>query len=205
MKKVIFSALVTLLFVFNAQAQDENSTTDYSKWQARFRVISVIPSPGDDIAGADVDISTAFVPELDFTYFFTKNIAAELILATTKHDVEIEGGADLGHVWLLPPTLNLQYHFYAGDFKPYVGAGVNYTIFYGEKSGDVVDMDYENSFGVSFQAGVDYNLNDSWFLNLDVKQILLSTDVKVDTGAGVLPVDVDINPLVVGLGIGKKF
>lgn len=205
MKKVIFSALVTFLFVFNAQAQDENSTTDYSKWQARFRVISVIPSPGDDIAGADVDISTAFVPELDFTYFFTKNIAAELILATTKHDVEIDGGADLGHVWLLPPTLNLQYHFYAGDFKPYVGAGVNYTIFYGEKSGDVVDMDYENSFGFSFQAGVDYNLNDSWFLNLDVKQILLSTDVKVDTGADVLPVDVDINPLVVGLGIGKKF
>ncbi|MGR7814601.1 OmpW/AlkL family protein [Lacinutrix undariae] len=205
MKKIIFSALVTFLFVCNAQAQDDNSTTDYSKWQARFRVITVVPSPGDDIVGADVNLSTAVVPELDFTYFFTKNIAAELILATTKHDVEIDGGADLGSVWLLPPTLNLQYHFYTGDFKPYVGAGVNYTIFYGSKSGDVEDMDYENSFGVSFQAGVDYNLNDSWFLNLDVKQILLSTDVDVDTGSGVLPVDVDINPLIIGLGIGKKF
>ena len=111
---------------------------------------------------------------------------------------------DLGHVWLLPPTLNVQYHFYSGDFKPYVGAGVNYTIFYGEDAGDVVGMDYENSVGFSFQAGIDYNLNDKWFLNLDVKQLLLSTDVTVNAGEAVIPVEVDINPLIIGLGIGVK-
>jgi len=209
MKKIIFSTLLVFAFIFNAQAQEnQTSNDDYSKWQARFRVIAVIPSPGDDIPGADVDISTTFVPELDFTYFFTKNIAAELILATTKHDVEVGnnlGTTDLGHAWLLPPTLNLQYHFYFGDFKPYLGAGINYTIFYGIDEGDVVDMDYENTFGFSFQVGVDYNLNDKWFLNLDVKQLLISTDVEVNTGAGILPVEVDINPLVVGLGIGRKF
>ncbi|WP_296384037.1 OmpW family outer membrane protein, partial [Winogradskyella sp.] len=134
MKNLLLLILLTA-FTFSLNAQDDKATDDYSKWQARFRIISVIPSPGDDIVGADVDINTAIVPELDFTYFFTKNIAAELILATTKHDVELNvaGGttADLGHVWLLPPTLNLQYHFYADDFKPYVGAGINYTIFYG--------------------------------------------------------------------------
>ncbi|WP_417889667.1 OmpW/AlkL family protein [Xanthomarina gelatinilytica] len=205
MKKIIFSALIAFLFVFNAQAQETSSSSqDYSKWQVRFRVITVIPSPGDNIDGADVDISTSVVPELDFTYFFTKNIAAELILGTTKHNVDVED-VDLGHVWLLPPTLNLQYHFYAGDFKPYVGAGVNYTIFYGVDEGDVADMDYENSFGFSFQAGVDYNLNDKWFLNLDLKQLLLSTDVDVNTGASVLPVEVDINPFIVGVGVGRKF
>ncbi|WP_417857122.1 OmpW/AlkL family protein [Xanthomarina gelatinilytica] len=205
MKKIIFSALIAFLFVFNAQAQETSSSSqDYSKWQARFRVITVIPSPGDNIDGADVDISTSVVPELDFTFFFTKNIAAELILGTTKHNVDVED-VDLGHVWLLPPTLNLQYHFYAGDFKPYVGAGVNYTIFYGVDEGDVADMDYENSFGFSFQAGVDYNLNDKWFLNLDLKQLLLSTDVDVNTGAAVLPVEVDINPFIVGVGVGRKF
>lgn len=66
-------------------------------------------------------------------------------------------------------------------------------------------MDYENSFGFSFQAGVDYNLNDKWFLNLDLKQLLLSTDVDVNTGAAVLPVEVDINPFIVGVGVGRKF
>lgn len=209
MKKIIFSALLLFVFTFNAQAQeDQTSSDDYSKWQARFRLIAVVPSPGDDIEGADVDISTSFVPELDFTYFFTKNIAAELILATTKHDVEVGNDlatTDLGHVWLLPPTLNLQYHFYFGDFKPYIGAGINYTIFYGIDEGDVADMDYDNTFGFSFQLGVDYNLNDKWFLNLDVKQLLLSTDVEVNTGEGILPVEVDINPLVIGVGVGRKF
>ncbi len=207
MKKTIFTAIVALLCVTTTiNAQDTTDNTDYNKWQARFRIISVIPSPGDDLTGADVDISTAFVPELDFTYFFTKNWAAELILGTTKHDVELEGGADLGSVRLLPPTLNLQYHFYAGDIKPYLGAGINYTFFYDAKSGDVSDMDYDNSFGFSFQAGLDYNLNEKWFLNLDIKKLLLKTDVDVNTdGSTVLPVEVDINPLIIGLGVGMKF
>lgn len=206
MKKVVFSAILACLCVFSIQAQDEETTNDdFSKWQARFRIISVIPSVDDDIEGADVDIATAFVPEFDFTYFFNRNLAAELILATTKHDVEIEDGADLGHVWLLPPTLNLQYHFYADDFKPYVGAGINCTMFYGVDEGDFEDIDYENAIGFSLQAGLDYNLNEKWFLNLDIKKMFLKTDVTVDTGSGELKAEVDIDPLVVGLGIGMKF
>ena len=138
MKKTIFTLLLaSFAFSFmNAQENENTENQDYSKWQARFRIISVIPSAGDDIDGADVAISTAFVPELDFTYFFNKNIAAELILGTAKHNVEVED-VDLGHVWLLPPTLNLQYHFYSGDVKPYIGAGINYTFFYGVDEGGI--------------------------------------------------------------------
>lgn len=207
MKNILFTILAFAILSFsNVTAQDANSSsnddTSYSKWQARFRIISVIPSPDDDIPLADVDISTAFTPELDFTYFFNKNIAAELILGTAKHNVEIENGPDLGHVWLLPPTLNLQYHFYADDFKPYVGAGVNYTIFYGVDEGDFSSIEYENGFGFSVQTGVDYNLNEKWFLNLDIKKLWLKTDVSVDNAPNV---EVDINPLIVGLGVGMKF
>ncbi|WP_299224239.1 OmpW family outer membrane protein [uncultured Psychroserpens sp.] len=205
MKKIIFSVLASCLFLFNAQAQDEvKSDGDYSKWQARFRLIAVVPSPGDDIDGADVDISTTFVPELDFSYFLNRNLALELILATTKHEVEIENGADLGYVWLLPPTLNFQYHFYAEDFKPYVGAGINYTIFYSADPGDLNAIDYENTVGFSLQAGVDYNLNDKWFLNLDIKKLLLKTDVTPNNDSA-SKAEVEINPLVVGLGLGLKF
>lgn len=208
MKNILLFILL-LGFTINLNAQDTDATEDYNKWQARLRLISVIPSAGDDLDGGEVNLSTAYVPELDFTYFFTKNWAAELILGTAKHNVDVDidglGNIDLGHVWLLPPTLNLQYHFYADDLKPYLGAGVNYTFFYGVDEGDVADMDYDNSFGFSLQAGLDYNLNDKWFLNLDIKKLFLSTDVKVDTGEGVLPVEVDINPLIVGLGVGMKF
>lgn len=207
MKKLIFALLMTGLFsLTNVNAQDANTTDDisYNKWQARFRVIAVAPSPDDDIDGANIDISTTFVPEVDFTYFFNRNFAAELILATTKHEVEIEDGADLGYVWLLPPTLNLQYHFYADDFKPYVGAGVNYTIFYSADPGDLDDIDYKNAVGFSLQAGLDYNLDDKWFLNLDVKKLFLKTDVTPNNDSSG-DVEVNIDPLVVGLGVGLKF
>lgn len=204
MKKAFFTTLLAFLTVFAVRAQDNESTDTSSKWQMRFRLITAIPSVDDDIDGADVDISNSFVPELDFTYFFNENWAAELILGTTKHDVDLDG-TDLGHVWLLPPTLNLQYHIPGGDIKPYFGAGINYTIFYGVDEGDLVDMDYDNSVGFSMQAGFDVAISDKWFLNLDIKKILLTTNVKADTGAGVLPAEVVIDPWVIGFGAGIKF
>ena len=202
---LLYTLLLGLTFSLNAQ--DKDTIDDYNKWQARLRLISVIPSPGDDIDGAEVDLSTAYVPELDFTYFFSKNIALELILGTAKHDVDLnlddDTSADLGHVWLLPPTLNLQYHFYVNDLKPYIGAGVNYTIFYGVDEGDLDDIEYDNSVGFSLQAGVDFDLNDKWFLNFDVKKLFLTTDVTVNGGPD--SAEVNIDPFIIGLGVGMKF
>lgn len=214
MRKLLFGVFL-FGFIVNLHAQDEPISNDYNKWQARLRLISVIPNESASIQGigGDVDISTAVVPELDFTYFFTKNWAAELILATANHDVKAvntsAGNIDLGDVWLLPPTLTVQYHFYADKFKPYVGAGVNYTIFYSADEGNVADnIDYDNGFGFAFQGGVDFSLSEKWFLNLDAKYLLLSTDATVDatTALGAtVKADVDINPLILGFGIGMKF
>ncbi len=86
---------------------------------------------------------------------------------------------------------------------------MNYTIFYGADEGPIADdVSYDNSIGFAFQAGFDYALNDTWFLNLDVKKILLQTDATVNatTALGAtVGADVDINPLVIGFGIGMKF
>ncbi|MCH2196214.1 OmpW family outer membrane protein [Kordia sp.] len=213
MKKAVFGVFLLLGIVQltaqeDVQPQDKNT---FKKWQVRARVISIIPNESASIEaiGGDVSISTAYVPELDFTYFFTENWAAELILGTANHDVEAintaGGTIDLGDVWLLPPTLTFQYHYPIGDFKPYVGAGVNYTIFYGAYEGPILDnIDYDNSFGFAFQAGFDYALNDTWFLNLDMKKIFIQTDATVNPNAA-LGADIDINPLVIGFGIGMKF
>ena len=211
MKNIIVSLLIVFMLPFSMFSQEDtkDNSSDFNKWQIRFRVISVIPDADDDLDGAEVTLSTAVVPELDFTYFFSENWAAELILATTKHNVgvDVNGSeeADLGHVWLLPPTLNLQYHFTGGAVKPYLGAGINYTIFYGIDEGEVVDIDYDSSVGFSLQGGLDYDLNDKWFLNLDIKKLFLKTDVSVDVGEDILPVDVDINPLIIGVGVGMRF
>ncbi len=216
MKKAILGVFLMLgVFQLTAQEDVQQQQTDSKKWQVRARFISVIPSESASIEaiGGDVSISTAYVPELDFTYFFSKNWAAELILATTNHDVEAvntaAGTINLGDVWLLPPTLTFQYHYPIGNFKPYVGAGVNYTIFYGEDEGPVADdVSYDNSFGVAFQTGFDYALNDTWFLNLDVKKIFLQTDATVNATSALgatVGADVDINPWIIGVGFGMKF
>jgi outer membrane protein len=201
----ILSILLIITALFSVQAQDDSSNA-HSKWQMRLRGIVVSPNAGDNLDGATVGISTAVVPELDFTYFFSENIAAELILGTTKHNVEVEeSSTDLGHVWLLPPTLTLQYHFSSEGVKPYLGAGLNYTIFYGVDAGDAAGMEYDNSVGFAVQGGLDFPISDKWFLNLDVKYIGLGTDVNVDLGDAQLPVEVDINPLIIGLGVGTRF
>ena len=195
-------------------------------WMVRARVIGVLPDESADLSvagaalGGSVDISDQYVPELDITYFFNKHLAAELILATTQHDVKATnvaavGGAnvDLGDVWVLPPTLTLQYHFTdMGKFKPYVGAGVNFTLFYNEDEGSTADsIDYDSSIGPALQVGFDYDLDGEpggWAFNADVKKIWINSDVTVDFSTALnatVKADADINPLVVGLGFGYKF
>ncbi|MDA0653128.1 MAG: outer membrane beta-barrel protein [Proteobacteria bacterium] len=163
-----------------------------------------------DTLGGSARTSDAYVPELDFTYFITKNIAAELILATTKHSVEVKssssGDLDLGTVSLIPPVLTLQYHFLpAGTISPYIGAGISYVIVAGHNTGrSATSVSYSNEFGYAFQAGVDYRLNDVWSLNFDVKKIFVDTDIRVNGGA-INANNTDLDPWVVGFGLGYKF
>lgn len=200
-----------------------------SPWMIRGRVIAVTPDEGGDLSvggaalAGDVAIEDQYVPELDITYFFNKNWAAELILAVTPHDVEAtnvtvpealdNATVDLGDVWLLPPTLTLQYHFDTGtQFKPYLGAGVNATFFFNEDEGSVADgISYDPSFGPAIQAGFDYDFDGvpgGWAFNADVKKIWINTDVEVDFTSALgatVDAEVDIDPVVFGVGLAYKF
>ena len=176
----------------------------------RMRAISVMPVETGTVAGGDVTIGNAAVPELDFSYFFNESFAAELILATATHKVGVYdlagAGADLGSVSLLPPTLLAQYHKQFGKFKPYVGAGLNYTVFYGADAGAVKTISYTNSLGYAFQVGADYQIGDNLYLNFDIKKLYLSTDVEAKLyDNSVVKTQVNINPYIVGLGLGYKF
>ena len=162
-------------------------------WMIRGRVIGVLPDEGGDIAGLDIDDSV--VPELDFTYFFNKNLAVEVIAGVTPHDVSVDGVGKVGDVWLLPPTVTLQYHMDLGNgIKPYVGAGLNYTVFFDQNG-----VELDNNWGFAAQAGVDIHLQGNWFLNVDVKKIWLETDISGTD------VNVEIDPLIIGVGLGYRF
>ncbi len=160
----------------------------------------------DSTSRLEVDSNT--IPEIDFSYYITKNIAAELILATgTRHDVNITGtGAQkLGSVNLLPPTLTAQWHFNPDQtFDPYAGAGLSYVRAMDNglnSSLGAIHID-RNMFGPALQAGIDVNLQDKWLVNFDVKKIWFNTDVFL----GASKIDsLDIDPWVVSFGFGKKF
>lgn len=201
----------------------ETALAAQGDWLVRLRGIVVAPTedasavtPG--FPDGSVEVDNAIVPELDFTYFITDHIGAELILATSPHDINGTGTplADVGEladVMVLPPTLTLQYHFLPfGQIRPYVGVGVNYTIFYNEDASSPLenaigetDIDLDDSFGVAFQAGVDYSLTDRWFLNADIKYIQIDTTATLNTSGVINEVDVDLDPIVAGFGVGFRF
>lgn len=214
MTAAIAALTIMLTPAASALAQQGKSAGDIL---VRLRGIAVVPDEDSSLSlgGASIPgeakVDNAYVPELDITYFVTDSIALELILATTQHDVSAKdtplGNVDLGDVWLLPPTLTLQYHpLPKARFSPYVGAGINYTIFYGEDEGSAQSIDYDNKIGYALQAGFDYEITDRWYLNFDVKKLWLETDVKVDAGlATPVKADVDIDPWIFGLGVGYRF
>lgn len=200
-------------------------------WLVRGRIINVNPndSSGDLFVGAGrtslgegVTVDSDTVPELDITYMLDRNWAVELILGYSQHDVDTKNpartaaGVDLGQVIqakALPPTLTLQYHFAPdSNIRPYVGLGLNYTYFFDEDVKGILDqpgakVSMESSWGLAAQAGVDIAINDDWFVNLDVKYIDMDTTAKFSGIALVntADIDVDVNPVVWGIGVGRRF
>jgi outer membrane protein len=167
-----------------------------------------------------LEVDSNIIPEIDFSYYITKNIAAELILATgTRHDVKAvntvvspNAAVGLGSVNLLPPTLTLQWHFNPDQtIDPYVGAGVTYVraMDRGLNLLGTYPIQIErNTWGAALQAGVDYNIADTkWLINADIKKIWVGTDVKLDDGVhGYKKIDsLDIDPWVVSVGVGRRF
>lgn len=203
-KLALAACLATISFSAPVFADD-----GYGPWQFRLRGIGVLPDSGGhaSIAG-EPDADNAFVPEFDISYFFTKHIAAELILATSPHDLKLKratGDLDLGSTMILPPTLTLQYHFTPDQtFSPYVGAGINYTLPYSEDDGaDTNTLQADGSFGYAVQAGADYWLDKNWGLNFDVKKIWVDVDASINSGT--ITGEVELNPWVVGTGISYRF
>lgn len=198
MKRLFWTlATLTLALVSSAVGAAQGD------WLGRARVININPDASS--SALQLDASTENTVELDFTYFVTGNLGLELILATKKHDITA-AGAPIGNVTLLPPTLTLQYHLNPDSmsFRPYVGAGINYTRFYDINLLAGAATVGKNSWGGALQIGADFPINKTFFLNIDLKKIWIDTDVKL-TATGATAASFKINPLVFGVGVGMKF
>lgn len=196
---MVFAALG--LFASEAMAQQ-------SPWLVRARAVHLSPADKSDPIGGvgasdRLTVNSKTIPEIDISYFFTPNIAAELILTyPQKHDVMLDG-AKIGTFKHLPPTLTAQYHFMPdAQINPYVGAGINYTnISKVELLNGAGSLEHK-SWGLALQAGVDFKLDKNWSLNLDIKKVQISSDVAI---AGAKVSNVKVDPLLVGVGLGYRF
>jgi outer membrane protein len=193
--KVLLGTLVLLTATFANTAM----AVEKGDWRVRFGVSNVNPKSDNHPI---VSVDDAFSFTTNVAYMFTDNLSVEVLAAYPfKHDITA-GGAKVASTKHLPPTVSVQYHFMPGNaFKPYVGLGVNYTMFFSTKS-SLGNLDLGNSWGLAGELGVDMMLSDNWFLNASFRYIDIETKARLD-GASLGKVAID--PMVYGLHLGLKF
>ncbi|MDT0136114.1 OmpW family outer membrane protein [Acidovorax sp. PRC11] len=198
-KNLLALAALCLLSSGAAHAQAADGP---SPWLVRARAVH-LDSANKDSTGLGLSINDKTIPEVDISYFFDKNIAAELVLTVPqKQDVRSDAlGAQIGTLKHLPPSLMIQYHFDAPGFTPYVGAGINYTRFSSVRLPAGVSID-KSSWGGALQLGVDIPLTKNLSLNFDIKKVYIRTDVAANGAKlGTLKID----PVLAGVGLGWRF
>ncbi|MCX7692422.1 outer membrane beta-barrel protein [Tepidimonas taiwanensis] len=189
------AALVGASMGAHAQAVDAGTLL------VRARAVHLDPANDNSNPATPVSINSKWLPEVDFTYFFSPNWAAELILTVPQKQRVSLAGAQIGTLKHLPPTLTLQYHFPMSGFRPYVGAGINYTRFSSVNLPAGLSID-RNSWGGALQVGVDIPVGKNMVLNFDVKKVYIRTDIQ----AGGAHLDrFKVDPVLVGVGLGWTF
>jgi outer membrane protein len=206
MTRLYYSALAAALL---ASAIPATAAPSYEAGDVllRLRAVEIVPDVSSTVSiGGKVSITDTTIAEADITYFLSQHWALELIAGSDKHAIYYNKTTKLANVWLLPPTLTVQYHFdQIGPFKPYVGAGPNFTIFYDRSNGPLGKLRTTDNWGFALQAGTDIPLTEdgSYFLNFDVKRLFLSTHASFS--ASPVTASVNINPWLIGTGVGIRF
>ncbi|MFY7973076.1 MAG: OmpW/AlkL family protein [Rubrivivax sp.] len=175
-------------------------------WLVRARALH-LDSANKDSTGLGLTVNNKTFLEVDITRFLSPNLAVELVLALPQKHTLKSNGSEIGSLKHLPPTLSLQYHATGlGGFRPYVGAGLNYTRF--------MDVEFvpalaalnpsikKNSYGLSFQVGADVLLGGGWVLNVDVKKVQIATEV---TAGGSKLGKFKVDPVLFSVGAGMRF
>ncbi|SFD24394.1 OmpW/AlkL family protein [Pseudoalteromonas denitrificans] len=223
MRNVIKSTLVAASLIATPLAQAEVSL---DKLSINIGAITVKPDSStsyidgtNNTLGLSVDSNTQLGITLD--YAINDNWALELIAATPfSHDIDGEAGLDgasLGSTKHLPPTLLAQYHFGGSNavFRPFIGAGINYTIFFDEQAGqdlkttlgtNDVELKLDNSLGLAAQAGFNYSVNNKWAVHAVATYMDIDSDAEIfANGTKALTSTVNIDPVVFMLGMKYKF
>ena len=210
-QKTLSIAILTSLGMAMGAASFSTQAIQEGDMFMRFTATQVSPSSNSTgfsnvpavVAEADDSTNLGFT----FVYMMSNNLGLEVLAALPfEHDITADG-TKVGSTKQLPPTFSLQYYFNPqSKLRPYIGAGLNYTTFFDSSLDEAVgvgtDLSLDDSFGLAAQLGVDYDINEKWFLSADIRYISIQTTAKNNVLGSA---DVDINPTVISVGVGYKF
>lgn len=207
-------------------AAGDASAQSAGTWMAKVGVNKITPAVDSGYVSApalpqsQTDVGSDTQPILNFAYMATDNVSAELALGLPyKHEIlgagSIAGTGKLGTAEVLPPTVFVQYRFFApqAQLRPYLGVGLTYAYFQKETGsgqltavlntgGPAASFSIDNKFAASFQLGATVAINQRWFADVALVKTLLKTKVKFSTGQ---TLDIRLDPLAVNVGIGYRF
>ena len=197
------------LIAMPALAQDATTDTTSDAASKRFAVVggaAILKPDRDPAPGLKVDGDVA--PVISASWYATPNIAVELWGAADKfnHRVRADGAGKIGTVDQQPIALSGQYHFGTADqvMRPFVGLGYYESNFSNESIGGAgAHVGLETAKGAMATAGMDFNINQTWFARADARYMKGDAGVRV-AGQGTGE-ELTIDPWVVGVGIGARF
>ena len=176
---------------------------------------------GLNIQGGQVSVDEAGTLAIDIDYMITRNIGLDIMLDTSSdHDIHgrgsLNGLGKIAETKVLPPALWLNYYFFAEKkFRPYLGAGIGYVIFFDQEAdgsleavlGGRSNLDVDNTPVSGGQIGFDFDITDRWFLTANFKATRMRPRAEIQSRnlANKINVDVNIDPFIYGVGVGYRF
>jgi outer membrane protein len=194
------------------------------RWQVRAGGYSAVPDLGGGaipvIPGASTELSSDQKPGFAVTWFASEHLAVEVFISPPfEFDLEgagsLQGTGAVGRLKSLAPLVLGQWYFAGEDAfaRPYVGAGIAYSIFYDEQTTAMLDgligakaeFDFENKLSWIAQVGVDIPFTRRWFGNLMMAYLPPDTEAHLSVGSVSLSSDVTISAWVAAVGVGYRF
>ncbi|GGZ70852.1 OmpW family outer membrane protein [Paraglaciecola sp. Hal342] len=222
--KLFSSLILSAIFISGAYAYEPGDIivraglTSVSPHESSSTV--EVDSVGDVGMGASVDTNAQL--GLNAVYMITNRFGVEILAATPfSHNITLTntedndlglGDGKLAESSQLPPTLSAIYYLPVSEtIQPYLGVGINYTVFFDEKfasnreAQSFSNLSLDESFGIAAQIGMDYKLDEHWLVNVSVRYIDIDTEAKFDVLDLPAQVSVDIDPWVYSIMIGYTF
>ena len=203
-KKILIPATLALAIAPCAFAQDTTAAGG-----ERVSVVAgysmVEPTRNPVIAGQRTQFDGEGTPTLGVTYHITDNWGIEAWAADSYGQRVNAGGTKVGSIDAQPYSLSGQYRFGTPDstLRPFVGLGYHETNYDNETAtpaGQRVGV--ETAKGAVATVGLDVNFGPTWFARADARYYHSDSTLRIDgADAG----DAELDPVMVGVGIGARF